>query len=188
MKRLVGFAIGILGFGFAVCSGGAFAATECNGAITTSVVGGVVVNANDFCVLQGAHVSGGVQVNPGGILIACGSTINGGLVANGALNLLIGAGADEEVPPVNFICPGNVINGGVHISNTGPGVIPGPPSISLERDAINGGVHLIGNVGPIVVSNDTISGGLFCAGNSHNLDDEGTPSVISGQIRCTFGD
>ena len=187
MKRFLRLLLGILGVAL-LSSGGALAATECNGAITTSVGGGVVVNAGDFCVLQGAHVSGGVQVNAGGLLISCGSTINGGLVANGALNLLIGAGADEEVPPVNFHCPGNVINGGVRISNTGAGVLQGPPSIALERNAINGAVHLTGNLGAIVVSNDTISGGLFCAGNAFDLDDEGTPSVISGLIRCKFGD
>jgi hypothetical protein len=180
--------LGIAGVALSVSSTGALAATECNTTISTAVVGGVVVNAGDFCILAGAHVSGGVQVNPGGILITCGSTINGGLVADGALNLLIGAGADEEVPPVNFICPGNVINGGVRISNTGPGVLQGPPSISLERNAISGAIHLSGNQGMIVVSNDTISGGLFCAGNTYDLDDEGTPSVISGPIRCTFGD
>lgn len=185
MKRLVIWLVGIVGIGL---SGGAFAATECNGVIGGSVVGGVVVNANAFCMLDGAHVSGGVQVKPGGLLIACGSNINGGLVTDGALNLIIGVGADEEVPPVNFHCPGNVINGGMRISNTGTGVLDGPPSIAIERNVISGAVHLTGNQGLIVVSNDTISGGLFCAANAHDLDDEGTPSVISGQIRCTFGD
>ena len=153
-----------------------------------TVAGGIVVNAGDFCILGGANVSGGVQVNAGGILIACGSTINGGIVANGAANVLIGAGADEEVPPTNFVCPGNVINGAVHISNTGPGFLPGPPSIALERDAINGSVHLSGNLGMIVVSTDTISGGLFCTNNEFDLDDEGTPSVIAGAVRCDFSD
>jgi hypothetical protein len=185
MNRLAGFLVGIVGLALAVSSAGALAATECNGPLSGTVHGGVVVNAGDFCVLGGANVSGGVRVNGGGILIACASTISGGIVANGALNVLIGAGPDE---PVN--CPGNAISGGVQISNTGPGVVPDAPSIALERDAISGAVHLTGNQGPIVVSRDTIAGGLFCINNVFDLDDEhetgGTRPVVTGAIRCEF--
>src|SRR4051812_49143616 len=166
--------VGLMGLALAVSSGTALAAAkECNGPLSGVLTGGGVVNNGDFCVLAGAHVSGGVRVNAGGVLIACGSSINGGIEANGAANLIIGAGADEEVPPANFVCPGNLISGGVHISNTGPGVLAPAPSISLERNMINGAVHLSGNQGPIVVSDDKISGGLFCAGNASDLDDEG---------------
>src|SRR5437762_12274084 len=142
MKRLAGFLVGMVGLALEVFSGGALAATECNGVITGTVVGGVVVNAGDSCFLggpflgpyDGAHISGGVRVNPGGILFACASTINGGIVANGAANLIIGA---EEIG-----CPGSVINGGVRISNTGPGVLSPAPSIALENSVIHGAVHL----------------------------------------------
>jgi hypothetical protein len=171
----------------ALAGNGALAATECHGALSGSVTGGVVVNAGDPCLLMGANVSGGVKVNNGGVLIACGSTINGGLVANGAANLLIGAGADEELPPVFFICPGNVIHGGVEISDTGPGVLSPAPSIALERDSISGAVHLTGNRGVIVISADIITGGLFCENNTFDPDDEGTPSIITGAIHCHFG-
>jgi hypothetical protein len=188
MKRLAGFLVGMVGLTLAIFSSGALATTECNGQVSGTVVGGVVVNSGDFCILGGANVSGGVQVNSGGILIACASTINGGIVANGAANLIIGAGADEEVPPVNFVCPGNVINGAINISNTGPGVLAPAPSIAIERNAISGGVHLGGNQGMITVASDTIAGGLFCVNNAFDLDDEGTPSVIIGAIRCKFGD
>jgi len=154
MNKLAGFFVGLVGLALAVSSNGALAATECNGVISGTIVDGVVVNAGDFCLLGGAHISGGVRVNQGGILIACASTIEGGIVANGAANLLIGAGKDEEGPPVNTFCPGNVINGAVQISNTGPGVLSPAPSIALERNAINGAVHLTGNQGPIVVSTE----------------------------------
>jgi len=167
-------------------NGALAAATECNAAISGSVSGGVVVNAGDFCLLQGANVSGGVKVNNGGVLITCGSTINGGLVADGAANLLIGAGADEELPPVFFFCPGNVIHGGVEISDTGPGVLSPAPSIALERNTISGAVHLMGNKGLIVISANIISGGLFCTNNASAPDDEGTPSIITGAIHCNF--
>jgi hypothetical protein len=141
----------------------------------------VVVNAGDFCVLSGANISGGVRVNPGGILTVCGSTINGGFIANGAAELIFGA---EEIH-----CAGDVINGAVQISNTGPGILPPPaPSIALERSTINGGVHLSGNRGPIAVASNTIAGGLFCSHNGFVLEDEGSPSTIAGAITCKFGD
>jgi len=189
MKRLVGFLVGIVGLALAVSSDGALAATECNtgpppGATPLSgkITGGVVVNDGDFCFLVGATVSGGLRVNSGGILIACGSTISDGVVSDGAAGLIFGA---EEIG-----CDGDVINGGVRISNTGPAGVfpPGAPSIALENSAINGAVHLTGNQGPIAVAFNTIKGGLFCSNNAFDLDDEGHPSVISGAIRCKFGD
>ena len=186
MKRIVGFLAGIVGLALAVGSDGALAATECNtgpppnnAPLSGTVVGGLVVNAGDFCFLAGANVSGGVRVN-GGILIVCGSVINGGLIANGAGNLIFGA---EEID-----CAGDVINGAVQISNSGPGVIPGAPSIALERSTINGGVHLSGNSGPIAVASNRIAGGLFCSNNAFDLDNEGLSNVITGAIRCKFGD
>ena len=187
MKTLAGFLVGMAGLALAVYSSGALAATECNTGpppsnppLSGTIVGGVVVNAGDFCVLGGANISGGVRVNDGGILIVCGSVINGGLIANGAANLIFGA---EEIG-----CAGDVINGAVQISNSGPGVIPGAPSIALERSALNGGVHLSGNRGPIAVASNRIAGGLFCANNAFDLDDEGLSNVITGAIRCKFGD
>jgi len=178
MKTLAGFRVGIVSLALAVCSDRALAATECSGPLSGTVVGGVVVNNGDFCVLGGANISGGVQVNTGGILIACASTINGGLVANGAANLIIGA---EEIG-----CAGIVINGGVRISNTGPGVLSPAPSIALENSAVHGAVHLTGNTGPIAVASNTIAGGLFCANNTFDLEDEGKPSVVTGAITCEF--
>jgi len=183
MKSLAGFFVGMVGLALAIFSDVAFAAaTECSGVVTGKVVGAVVVNDGDVCVLGGANVSGGVQVNGGGTLIACGSTINGGLVANGAAELLVGP---EEIGG----CLGNVINGGVHISDTGPGAPPGegPPSIGLENNAIRGGVFLTGNAGTINVATNTIAGGLFCSNNAFDLGDEGRPpNTITGAITCTF--
>src|SRR5207249_11530139 len=66
------------------------AATECNGAMSGTIVGGIVVNAGAPCALGGANVSGGVQVTSGGILIVCASVINGNIVANGAAGILLG--------------------------------------------------------------------------------------------------
>ena len=70
MKTLAGFLAGMVGFALAVGSDGALAATECNTGpppnavpLSGTIVGGVVVNAGDFCLLGGATISGGVQVN-----------------------------------------------------------------------------------------------------------------------------
>jgi len=188
MKKFLGVFVSALVL--AALSSGAMAATECNGPpLSGTIPGGVVVNNGDFCLLIEATVYDSVQVNPGGVLITCGSTIYGGLVANGAANVLIGGGADEVGPPVNFDCPGNNIRGGVQISNTGPGVLAPAPSISIERDIIAGGVHLSNNAGPVVVSADVINGGLFCKNNaSPDIDDEGTPSVVIGRTTCEFGE
>jgi len=179
MKRLMGF-LWLAGLMLGVGSSGALAATECNGPLSGTIVGGVVVNNGDFCVLDEANVSGGVQVNPGGILIVCGSTINGGLDANGAGNIIVGA---EEID-----CAGSVINGGVHIANTGPGALDGAPSIALERSVIHGSVHLTGNQGPMAVASNVIAGGLFCKGNALNVEDEGSPSAVTGKVTCKFAD
>ena len=186
MNKLAGFFVGLVGLALAVSSNGALAATECNGVISGTIVDGVVVNAGDFCLLGGAHISGGVRVNQGGILIACASTIEGGIVANGAANLLIGAGKDEEGPPVNTFCPGNVINGAVRINNTGTGLIAPAPSIAVERSTLNGGLSLIGNQGQMAIAGNRISGHLFCSGNLFKADDEGMKNIVSGQVSCTF--
>ena len=184
MNRLAEF-LAVLAL--AVSSSGALAATECNTGppgnppLSGTIVGGVVVNAGDFCILGGANVSGGVRVNEGGILIVCGSTINGGFSASKAAGLIFGA---EEID-----CSGDVINGAINISNTGPGAFPAPaPSIALERSGINGSVHLSGNSGPIAVASNTIAGGLFCSNNAFDLDNEGLSNVVTGAIRCKFGD
>jgi hypothetical protein len=189
MKSLAGlFLVGMAGLALAGFSGRALAAeTVCNtgppgsAPLSGTIVGGLVVNAGDFCILGGANISGGVRVNAGGILIACASTINGGLIADGAAELIFGA---EEID-----CAGDVINGGVQISNTGPGILPPPgPSIALERSTINGGVHLSGNRGPIAVASNRIGGVLICKDNAFDLEDEGLSNLVTGQIRCKFGD
>jgi hypothetical protein len=148
--------------------------------LSGKITGSVVVNAGDVCWLSGANISGGVQVNSGGVLFVCGSTINGGLVSDGAAAVIVGA---EEIA-----CDGDVIKGGVRISNTGPSEEGGPPSVALENSAINGAVHLTGNQGAIAVAFNTIKGGLFCSKNAFDLDNENGPSVITGPVRCKFGD
>ena len=156
--------------------GSAHAATECTGTMTGTIPDGVVVNSG-FCRLQGANVAGGVRVW-GGVVVVCGSTINGGFISNGAGNLIFGA---EEIG-----CDGNVINGAVHISNTGPGLLAPAPSIALERSTINGGITLSGNQGPITVAGDRISGRLVCSNNVFALENEGMANIVSGQVQCTF--
>jgi hypothetical protein len=183
--------VGLVGLALSGFSGHALAATVCNTGpaaplgptppLSGTVTGGVVVNAGDFCVIGGANISGGLRVNPGGILFVCASTINGGFTANGAAELVFGA---EEIN-----CGGNIINGAVTITHTGPGILPTPqPAIALEHSTLNGGVHLSGNSGRIAVAANTIAGGLFCSNNTFDLEDEGSPSIITGTVTCKFGE
>jgi hypothetical protein len=176
-STLTGYAVaGLTAVVSLFASGGALAATECSGTMTGTIADGVVVHSG-FCQLQGANVAGGVRVTAG-IVVVCGSTINGGFTSNGAGNLIFGA---EEIG-----CDGNVINGAVRISNTGPGLLAPAPSIALERSTINGGVFLSGNQGPITVAGDRISGPLSCSNNIFALENEGMTNVVSGPVSCTF--
>ena len=180
MRTFTRFLVKAAGLSLAVFgTGGAMAATECNGTLSATVTSGVVVNAGDICTLAGANVYGGVRVNEGGILIVCGSIIYGGVKTDIAGNILIGP---EEIPG----CTGATIYGGVRISNTGTGVIPGPPSISVENSIIDGGLHLIGNSGRMGIANNNINGGLFCKDNKLNPFDEGKPSFVTGPTTCQF--
>lgn len=186
MKMLALVHVGIVALALTAFSGHAQAATSCNtgpapnAPLSGALVGGVVVNAGDFCVIAGANVSGGVRVNAGGILIVCGSTINGGLTSNGAAEVLVG--------PEELDCAGDLINGGVQIVNTGPGAFAPAPAVAVERSTINGTVHLTGNQGPIAIATDTISGSLLCSNNAFNLEDEGSPVTVTGALRCSFLD
>ena len=194
MKTFPRFLAMVAGLGLAVSSMGATAATECNTGpppaaipLSGTLTGGVVVNAGDFCILGGANVYGGVRVNQGGILILCGSTINGGLESNGAVELVVGA---EEIG-----CDGSTIHGGVRISNTGPGNVLPPgctpdvdcaPSLAVENSIIDGSVRLVGNLGTMAIAGNNIRGGLFCKNNQFDPEDEGNPSVVTGEVSCEF--
>ena len=192
MKRLAALHVGLVGLALAAFSGHALAATSCNTgpagplgpnpALSGTVTGGVVVHEGAFCVIDGANISGGLRVTEGGIVFVCASTINGGVRAEEASEIVFGA---EEIVG----CGGNLINGGVKISETGPGILPPPgPSIALEHTTINGSVHLSENSGPIAVASNTIVGGLFCHENKFDLEDEGSPSIITGKVTCKFAD
>lgn len=186
MKRRTGLHVVIAGLALGMFGSHALAATTCNTGpapnppLSGTIRGGVVVDAGDFCVIGGANVSGGVRVNAGGVLIVCGSTINGGLISNAAAEVVFGA---EEIN-----CAGDVVNGAIQISDTGTGIFAPAPAIALERSALNGGVYLRNNHGPIAVSNNTISGALVCSNNAFDLEDEGSPSIITGAVRCNFGE
>ena len=180
MRNFARFLVNAAGLSLAILSTGrAVAATECSGTLSATVTTGVVVNAGDTCVLSGANVYGGVLVNNGGRLIACGSIIYGGIRSDGAARILIGP---EELPN----CKGDTIYGGIRIRNSGPSVIPGPPSVGIENSIVDGGIHLTGNIGRLVIANNNINGGMFCKDNKSDPGDEGKPSFVTGAITCVF--
>lgn len=190
MKRLAALHVVLVGLALAVFSGHASAATSCNTGpagplgpnppLSGTVTGGLVVGEGAFCVIDGANVSGGLRVKEGGIVVVCASTINGGFTAEQASEIIFGA---EEIG-----CGGDFINGAVKISETGPGILSPGPSIAIERSTLNGSVRLSGNSGPIAVASNTIAGSLFCSENKFPLEDEGSPSIITGKTTCKFAD
>jgi hypothetical protein len=71
MNKLAGFLVGMMGLALAAFSNGALAATECNTPppnppLSGTVVGGVVVNAGDFCILGGAKYRAACRSTAGG--------------------------------------------------------------------------------------------------------------------------
>jgi hypothetical protein len=190
MKRLAALHVGLVGLALAAFSGHALAATSCNTGpagplgpnppFSGTFTGGVVVGEGAFCVIDGANISGGLRVKEGGIVLVCASTINGGFTAEEASEIIFGA---EELG-----CGGDLINGRVKISETGPGILSPGPSIALENSTINGSVHLSENRGPIAVASNTIVGGLFCSENTFDLKNEGRPNIITGKTTCKFAD
>ena len=140
----------------------ALAATECNGLITGSISGGLVVNSGDVCDLEGATITGGVHVS-GGRLMACSSTISGGIIATGGNCVILGKMTEED----SLVCGGDTINGGVSLTNvSGPSC--GIENVEIQFSNITGGVHLKNNgvEGDVELEGNTISGGLHCSGNA----------------------
>ena len=138
---------------------GALAATECNGTISGTINGGLVVNPGDVCDLEGATITGGLRMS-GGRLQACSSTISGGVVATGGNCVILGKEGEEDSIP----CGGDTINGGVKLTNiVGPSC--GIENVEIQSSDINGGAQLNNN-GEVELEGNTISGGLHCSGNT----------------------
>jgi hypothetical protein len=148
---------------FAMMPGvGALAATECNGTISGSISGGLVVNNGDVCDLEDATISGGVHMS-GGRLQACSSTISGGFIATGGNCVILGKMTEEDSIP----CGGDTINGGVNLTNVS-GASCGIENVEIQFSHITGGVQLKNNgvEGDVELEGNTISGGLHCSGNN----------------------
>ena len=138
---------------------GALAATECNGTISGTINGGIVVNPGDVCDIEGATITGGVRMS-GGRLQACSSTISGGFIATGGNCVILGKETEEDSIP----CGGDTINGGVKLTNiVGPSC--GIENVEIQASNITGGAQLKNN-GEVELEANTISGGLHCSGNS----------------------
>ena len=137
----------------------ALAATECNGLITGSISGGLVVRSGDVCDLEGATITGGVHMS-GGRLQACSSTISGGFIATGGNCVILGKETEEDSIP----CGGDTINGGVNLTNI-VGASCGIENVEIQASNITGGAQLKNN-GEVELEGNTISGGLHCSGNS----------------------
>ena len=153
-------------------------AKECNGTITGTVNGGIIVSAGDNCVLSGATVNGGIDMS-GGTLEVCGSTINGAIQATGGDCVTLGLGPDDG--DVN--CPGDVINGHLSIANVNGANCPGFTPVEVQDANINGGVDLDNDGNPTQsaeLESNTVQGTLMCDGNS-GVTNDGFPNTVTGQ-------
>jgi len=137
----------------------ALAATECNGTISGTINGSLVVNPGDVCDLEGATITGGLRMS-GGRLQACSSSISGGVVATGGNCVILGKETEEDSIP----CGGDTINGGVKLTNI-VGASCGIENVEIQSSDISGGAQLNNN-GEVELEGNTISGGLNCSGNS----------------------
>lgn len=57
--------VALVGLGVTLSPSGVRAATECNGVVTGTVFGGLVVHSGDICQVENATVSGGIQMDGG---------------------------------------------------------------------------------------------------------------------------
>ncbi len=160
MRRVIAVLV-VLSFGM-MPGVGALAATECNGLISGSISGGIVVNSGDVCDIEGATITGGVHMS-GGRMQVCGSTISGGVVATGGNCVILGKEGEEDSIP----CGGDTINGGVKLTNI-VGASCGIENVEIQSSNITGGVQLKNNgvEGDVELEGNTISGGLHCSGNN----------------------
>jgi hypothetical protein len=142
----------------------AFAVT-CTTSITGGIIkGGVDVPPGATCNLTLVIVNGGVTIGAGASLEACSSRINGGVQADGSNAVVLGEVDTDS-------CPGNTINGGVHIANSS--------LAELDANAIHGTVTLM-NIGFVEVESNAIDGSLRCSGNT-DISNDGFPNAVTGQ-------
>jgi hypothetical protein len=174
---LVG-AVSLMGVGVAFSPGYARAATVCNGTVTGTISGGLVVHPGDNCNVQNASVSGGIKMD-GGTLTVCNSTVTGGLkvavTGPNSASAWVNLGNREQN------CAGNNFSGGVKISGV-QGHIPSDEqaaAVELEHNTITGGLT-VSNNGLVEVESNTVSGGATCIGPSSNFFNFLGPNVYSG--------
>jgi hypothetical protein len=179
-----------MGFGFALSSHDARAATECNGTVTGAVYGGLSVHPGDACVVQSATVYGGIRMD-GGTLVVCDSTING------AIDIRVtgddSAASGVDIGNAEAGCAGNTVNGAVKISGvtgTAPLLDEEPSSIEIDGcfcengdvgNFFNGSLTLQDN-GFIEVEATLVNGSCKATGNAV-VENSGFPNQIRGAVK-----
>jgi hypothetical protein len=127
--------------------------------INATVDGGVTVNGNPFnstpSICQ-SHISGGISL----------TNIAQGFA--GGFNL-------GDPGAEGFNCPGNDINGTVHVSNS-------PGLIEIEANTIQGSV-LVEN-STLELAGNTISGSAKCTNTVFASDGDPAPNQLNGQNSC----
>jgi hypothetical protein len=180
MHKFLFGVVAMIGLGVALAPSEVRAASVCNGTVTGTISGGLVVHPGDNCNVVSASVSGGIHMD-GGTLRVCGSTVTGGVIvavtgANSAL-------ATVTLGNLELGCTGDSISGGVNISGV-TGSTPGDEfndSVELEHDTITGGLTLKNN-GVVEVESNHVTGGCTASGNAFitNIANFLGPNVYSG--------
>jgi hypothetical protein len=169
----------LAGLGAAVSASQVRAATECNGVVTGTITGGLVVHPGDNCDVEGATISGGIHMD-GGTLRVCSSTIGGGVIV--AVSGANSASSWVDFGNLENGCGGNnVTGGGVNIRGV-HGVIPGDEqsaSVELEGNTISGGLTVSDN-GLVEVESNHVSGGAHCNGPTSNFINFLGPNTYQG--------
>ena len=174
--------VSLMALGVGISANPAQAATECNGTVTGTISGGLVVHPGDNCNVQSATVSGAIIMD-GGTLTVCDSTIDGSVIVRVT-------GADSASSWVNFAnleqgCGGNNVSGTVNISGV-QGVIPGDElgsSVELEHNTI-GGSLIVSDNGLTEVESNTVVGSAHCNGPTTNFFNFLGPNVYASNHGC----
>ncbi|MFI6151803.1 Ig-like domain repeat protein [Kitasatospora sp. NPDC051170] len=165
----------------------------CARTVTGTVDGGVVASGPSTCIVD-ADVHGTVFGTPGGALFIGHSTVHGSVMsshgtqfgmcgssATGSLTVDHASGFVVIGDPGDDGCPGNHVNGSVHLANNHAGA-------ELIANHIGGTATVDGTTGTgpfpedtrAEIEANTITGSLRCLGNTPPPTNDGHPNTVHG--------
>ena len=147
--------------------------------LPNSISGGITFNSGRDIDLINATVSGGTKITgptPGAIPLVCGSTLDS-LELNGVTGpsgALVGDPGEPLEAGTPADCPGNVVSGGITVTNSN--------LVEIEGNVVSGGIN-VSNSTLIEVAGNIVSGGINCSNVTPYTDGDHTPN-IGGPNSC----